>query len=221
MKKIKNYYIPDNDRHFENFLNLVDHYQRPQRNRALSFVKKRNVAIDIGANIGLWAKDISSFFDKTYCFEPNPDCIECLEKNINLKSSVIYNVALGEKEETKLLYCPNNTGASSFINFTKIGYNNDGSKKYGLFSKTIKTKWIEVKTFDSFKITNIDFIKIDVQGFEYEVLKGAKKTLIDSSPTICIEETDLENSKSLKFLKKLDYKCVDQIDKEVILQKNI
>ena len=219
MKKIKNYYIPNNDKHFENYFNHYNHYQEAQRNRALSFVKKWDLAIDIGANIGLWSKDLTNFFDQTICFEPNLDCLDCLKKNINIKKSIIYDFALGNKEENKIIYCPDNTGASSFINYTKTTFKKDGSIIYGAFPKNTKKKLVKIKKFDSFYFKNINFIKIDVQGYEFEVLKGAEKSLRESSPVICIEEENPKNSKSLKFLQSLDYNIVDVIIKEHILKK--
>ena len=68
--KIKDYYIPDNDKQYLGYFQKFDHYQEAQRNRALSHVSLWRTSIDIGANIGLWAKDLSNFFDKTICFEP-------------------------------------------------------------------------------------------------------------------------------------------------------
>ena len=119
MKKIKGYYIPENDEHFEGYFSKFDHYQEAQRNRALSHVEDWNTAIDIGANIGLWSKDFTAFFSRTICFEPNTSCLDCLKKNINISKAKIYNFALGSKNTNGYLYCPQSTGGSSLINQTK------------------------------------------------------------------------------------------------------
>ena len=63
MKKIKSYYIPKEDKNYEIYFSKHDHYQEAQRNRALAHVNKWYLAIDIGANIGLWARDLTSFFN--------------------------------------------------------------------------------------------------------------------------------------------------------------
>ena len=222
MKKIHNFYFPDWDNHFQNFFDLNIGYQEAQRNRALAQVLNWAFAIDIGANIGLWSKDLSEYFNNTVCFEPNKKCIECLEKNINKKKSVIYNHALGSVNTEMDLYTPSFSGGSSFINNTRIGTNEDGSKIYGEFSKNTPKQKTIIKTLDSFNFQNVDFIKIDVQGFELEVLKGAYKTLREYSPIICIEEIlpDLKDSETYNFLIELNYQLVDRIGKELIFKKN-
>ena len=221
MKKIREYYIPKSDTHFIKYLEKFDHYQEAQRNRALSYVKKWRLAIDIGANIGLWSKDLSSFFDQLICFEPNNFCIDYLKKNINLKKSIINSFALGSKNEEKnLLIHSTNSGASSFINKTKTGYDSKLNPIYGEFSDDTKSLSVKVKKLDNFNFVNVDFIKIDVQGFELEVLKGAKETLAKNDPILCIEEDSPDDSQSLKFLKKNNYEIIDIINKEYILKKN-
>ncbi len=219
--KIKDYYIPDNDKQYLGYFKQFNHYQEAQRNRALSHVSLWRKSIDIGANIGLWAKDLSNFFDKTICFEPNKNCIDCLKKNINLDKSEVFNVALGDKKSELNLITPTYSGGSSFINKTKIGINDDGSTIYGLFNSEVPKQRVLVKKLDEYNLTEIDFIKIDVQGFEFEVLKGAKETLVQNNPIICIEEDEnnTELSETLKFLNKLNYHVIDKIQKEAILKK--
>ena len=178
MVKIKDYHVPETDTHFIGYLKNFDHYQEAQRNRAISYVEDWDFAIDIGANIGLWSRDLSKYFNQLVCFEPNPLCQDYLKKNISMKNSKIYNYALGESEESKNLFLhPTNSGASSLVNRTKLAIIDDNSFIYGEFSKDTPTVEVAVKKLDTFNFNKIDFIKIDVQGFELSVLKGAKKTL--------------------------------------------
>ncbi|MDB4860045.1 FkbM family methyltransferase [Alphaproteobacteria bacterium] len=222
MKKYKNYYLPEDDEHYLDYFKKFDHYQEAQRNRALAQISNWRVALDIGANIGLWARELSNFFDHTICFEPNSKCIKYLEKNVNINRSKIYNVGVGSENKQMNLFTPINSGGSSFINETVIGFNKDGSKIYGEFSKSVFKQPTQIVTIDSYNFNNVDFIKIDVQGFELEVLQGAFKTLIENNPVICIEEilTNLEDSDPIKFLLDLKYEVVDRVNKEIILKKN-
>ena len=220
MYKIRNYYIPETDSHFIDYLKRNEHYQEAQRNRAISFVENWRFAIDIGANIGLWSKDLSKYFDNLACFEPNTFCQDYLRNNINLDKSKIYPYALGEKEENKNLFIhPFNSGASSLINRTKLGSKTDKERIYGEFPKDTKTINVVVKKLDSFDYNKIDFIKIDVQGFEMSVLKGAYNTLKNNRPVLCIEEDNPKNSLIIPFLKDLNYELVDVIIKEHIFKK--
>ena len=219
MKKIKSYYIPKEDKSYEIYFSKFNQYQEVERNRALAQVNKWNLAIDIGANIGLWSKDLTNFFLKTICFEPNKNCIKFLKKNIIIEKAIIYNYALGSKNEDKELFTPINSGGSSFIDSTKIGFNSDGQKIYGKWPQRTKKQLVKVKKLDEFNFNEIDFIKIDVQGYEYQVIKGAKKTLEINSPIICLEEIDPKNSKAIKFLESLNYVIVDVVLKEYIFKK--
>ena len=97
MKKIHNFYFPDWDNHFNNRFNQNIGYQEAQRNRALSFVEDFGTAVDCGAHVGLWSKDLSNFFDQLYCFEPIEEFFECLKLNVNSKNTKLYNLGLAEK----------------------------------------------------------------------------------------------------------------------------
>ena len=223
MKLIKGYYIPDNDTHFHGYFTEFDHYQEAQRNRALSHISNWENAIDIGANIGLWSKDLTSFFSKTYCFEPNTNCLECLSKNINTSKAEIHIFALGSKSSDGFIYCPDSTGGSSLINKTKfLGHDNAGKEIWDKFDITVARQKVKIKTLDSFKLENINFIKIDVQNYELEVLRGAIETLKNNNPIVCIEEykENLEDSVEITLLQSLNYSVIDRIGKEVILKKN-
>ena len=222
MKKIKGYYIPENDEHFEGYFSKFDHYQEAQRNRALSHVEDWNTAIDIGANIGLWSKDFTAFFSRTICFEPNTSCLDCLKKNINISKAEIYNFALGSKNTNGYLYCPKSTGGSSLVNQTKyLGVDKLGNEIWDKFKVDTPKRKVNIKTLDSLELTDISFIKIDVQGYEFEVLKGSVDTLKKNNPIICIEEykENLNESNEIDFLKSLNYCVIDRYMKEVILKK--
>ena len=104
------------------------------------------------------------------------------------------------------------------IDNTTIGYNSDGQKIYGKWPQGTKKQMVKVKKLDEHNFEKIDFIKIDVQSYEYEVLKGAKKTLEINSPIICLEEIDPKNSKAIKFLESLNYVIIDVVVKEYIFK---
>lgn len=136
--------------------------QQAQREDALEYVKRWRVCLDIGSNIGQWTRPLAKRFDSVVCFEPNPNFRECFNKNITEDNVLLWPYGLSDKEHT----------ASQDFNST-ILQNEDGD--------------ISCRTLDSFGLTNVDFVKIDVDGFEVPLLQGAEKTLTENNPVINIE----------------------------------
>jgi FkbM family methyltransferase len=136
--------------------------QAEQLNMALKYVRSFRNCIDIGSNIGLWTRYLAKKFQHVYCFEPNETYINCFNKNITDKNITLYKNGLSEKEH----YATQDK--HSTVLSTEPGN-------------------ILCKTLDSYEFTDIDFIKIDVDGFEHLVLNGARNTLQKNNPVINIE----------------------------------
>src|SRR5690606_19598684 len=149
--------------------------------------KKDAFILDIGANIGqtsLWmAKHIQNTNSTIISFEPFPSTFEKLEKNVGLnqfKSIKIENLGLGatESEMEMAMHTRSNSGGFRMHN-----------PKYHT-GKICKS--ISVTTLDKYLTAyeaKVDFIKIDVEGYEYQVLSGAVKTL-KNHPTLYLEIDD-------------------------------
>ena len=136
--------------------------QRAQRDDALTYVNQWRVCLDIGSNIGQWTRPLAKRFDSVVCFEPNPNFRECFNKNIQEKNVLLWPYGLSDKEHK----------AKQDFNST-ILQQEDGD--------------IDCRTLDSFGLTNVDFVKIDVDGFEVPLLNGARETLTKNNPVINIE----------------------------------
>jgi len=168
-----------------NILNFLDHFQQKKIIKLInSKFSKPIVVFDIGAHYG---ETIRLFLNKLkiqkiYSFEPSPYNFQVLKKNISKyqpNKVEIFNFGLGEKISKKYI---NQTVESSSSTINKI---NKDSKylKRKLKILNIKNKDtfyhklpIEVSTLDTFiekkKIQNIDLLKIDTEGYEFNVLKG-------------------------------------------------
>jgi FkbM family methyltransferase len=136
--------------------------QQAQRDAALQYVEQWRVCLDIGSNIGQWTRPLSSKFESVVCFEPNPNFRECFKKNIQEKNVLLWPYGLSDKEHK----------AKQDFNSTVL-QKEDGD--------------IDCRTLDSFGLTNVDFVKIDVDGFEVPLLNGARETLTKNDPVINIE----------------------------------
>lgn len=159
-------HVPDTDIYFP-----AQGFQTEHLDIALGYVKKFSVALDVGAHVGSWTKLMAERFKTVYAFEPAPDSFECLKKNVGHLDSVrLYNVAVGEA-----------SGVCTIVeDITRPG--NTGSR----FVSPAKGK-VNMIHLDSLGLTRCDFLKIDVEGFELPVLKGAKHLLWACKPVISME----------------------------------
>lgn len=146
------------------------------------YLKKGSVLVDIGANIGqhsMFSASIVGNTGKIYSFEPIPYVYNQLLDSIKINrfEDIIttHNVALGKETKTETLYIEtNNVGGSSIV------------RHHGKEAEKIT---IDVRRGDDLlgKIPHINMIKIDVEGYENEVLAGMYKTLIKHRPVIILE----------------------------------
>lgn len=137
-----------------------------------SYLKPGDVIIDAGANIGCYSYGFLSVIGETgsiYCFEPYKDAFECLEYNLDkFKNVFLYDKALGSKDGYVRIISENNNAGMNFC-------------------EEVKTSDVKCITIDSINLKKCDFIKIDVESFELEVLIGASQTIKRFTPILYIE----------------------------------
>lgn len=150
--------------------------------------------IDVGANIGfftLLAADLISADGLVLAFEPTPDTYEKLSENINLNgftNTLKHKTALSDFNGT------------SVFNVSVEGYDAFNSFSTPVHGNEYKKEEIEVQALDNF-YTLIEaykdriLVKIDVEGWEYNVIKGAKEILTTLNPVLILEFND-ENTNS-------------------------
>jgi FkbM family methyltransferase len=198
--------------------------QRPHEKdfEVLSLLPKssNNLFIDIGANRG---EAIQSVLLKrpdarVVAFEPNSYLFNKLKHHYRSDRRIeLYNVGLGSSTGSFQLNIPfyNNymfDGLASFKEENARDWLKDRLYGYQSSKLDIRKQVCLVRPLDDLKL-NPYFIKIDVQGFEYEVLLGAKKTIAESKPVLLIETPQ---EPELDFLRSLGYACfVYQQDKLV------
>jgi FkbM family methyltransferase len=154
-----------------NFVSNLDFHHFLKKN----FSGKENICcFDIGANIGQTAKKLITYFPNSiiYAFEPVKQTFKELEKNTSLYPNIRpYNVAMGGSLGEVEIFHRENSEWNSLV-----GTLNEYAKSHGASSEKAK-----IETIDNFviknKITKINFCKSDTEGFEMEVLKGAKYCL--------------------------------------------
>ncbi len=156
---------------FFNLSQLKKFYDNDFAATIAHYLTPESVVADIGANIGEFSVAIARHAKKVYAFEPVTRSRTLLEKNTAPYPTVeIIACALGNKE-----------GAVSLTP--------DSESNSGTYRVTGKGS-IPMRTLDSFTIKP-DFIKIDVQGLEVQVLQGAVKSIQENKPIILFEISDL------------------------------
>lgn len=138
--------------------------------------------LDIGANIGCTAILFGELSKNIYAFEPSPTTFAYLEKNISnsgRNNIVPNNFGLGaEPGESTLTFAPSNRSGGFVSNQTQASAGHTVEK--------IVIRQLD-EVVDSLGLQAIDFIKIDVEGFEGHVLRGAKNTLSSNRPVVVLE----------------------------------
>jgi FkbM family methyltransferase len=132
-------------------------------------------AIDIGANIGLWSYALCNRFETVEAFEPQPRCYNHLS-GCNLPRVNLHNVALSSRTGSAELKIPAHHG----LRIPGMASLNDVDGECERFEVTLRQ-------LDEFDFRNVDFIKIDVEGHETEVLAGARDTILREKPVMVIE----------------------------------
>lgn len=183
--------------------------------------------IDVGASDGISANAIKRLIKNTgkiYCFEPNPRYVKMLKKNKNIHQ--IFNYGLSDIQKKTDVFIPYLTFMGKKFSFPTYTANNFKEvekfiKKDFFFNRKmliLKENFKLKKCPKNVNIKNIDLIKIDVNGFELNVLKTLKKVIIKNRPAIYLEIT-FKRKEICQFLIKLGYDIYFYSERQNILKK--
>ncbi|MEW6773309.1 MAG: FkbM family methyltransferase [Bacteroidota bacterium] len=196
-------------------------------NKLLSLIRPGIYFIDVGANNGFLSMKAFIKADgniRIYSFEPDKINFQKIAHHLEINPEIevhAINAALGDSEYFVKLTMPtnDNSGGIRIINKSKnIQSDND----------SIPVHTLDDYIFTDKKIERADLIKIDVEGYELKVLKGAIKTLSEFQPTLFIEWDNnnlisQENSvyELFTFLKEFNYTIYDTVSNIEITHDNL
>lgn len=163
----------------------------PDETEMILELSGNGLCLDIGANIGCISMALASAGKEVIAFEPQPEVYKLLVENFK---GVSHNCALGSVEGT--------------VEMPKVQYSTKGN--FGGLSIGMKSIYgsynVPVRTLDSLELKGISFIKIDVEGFETEVLRGGRETILRDKPILYIEDDRIEKRSELRdYIKSLGY----------------
>jgi len=176
MYQAHGWWFPDQDTHFAGMLKKSIQkgggpvYQQSVRQQSIDLTPSRTLALDIGANVGLWSRDLTEAFAHVISFEPVSDFRDCLVKNVPASNLEVRGCALGEED--------------TFINMI-ITVENTGHSHVD--TSTMGRGTTPMYRLDSLELPKIDYIKIDCEGYENTILRGARQTIMRDRPVMVVE----------------------------------
>ena len=215
MYQSHSWWFPDQDTHFAQMLNKniakgkQPVYQEPVRRSSIDYClrnKKTQVAIDIGANVGLWTRDLCRYFDQVHAVEPVEIFRDCLIKNVTAPNLKIYDCALGaENSSIDMIITSGNTG-HTHVDRTSMGQGQ-----------------IPMRTLDSMNFPPADYVKLDCEGYEYQIVKGGENYIKQCHPIIVVEQKfhqdtgTVDHGETVDLLKLWGAKQLHKVNNDLIM----
>jgi len=194
IEKINGFWVPSNDIHREKWLDGAKLMQNKCITKFLEYCDTQNktfkTVIDVGAWCGTWSRLVEPYADQIIAFEPDKIHFECLQRNCTIKNN---NRQQAVGSEDKLVSLTDD----NFTQKKRIAGPGD----------------IRMIRIDDLEYKNIDLIKIDVEGYELEVLKGARDTLKTVKYVMLelngnTENYGSSNQECIDYLKEQGYKML-------------
>ena len=167
------------------------------RDAYLAASRERNIVVQAGGNCGLYPRLFAKYFKTVYTFEPDPLNFHCLVNNCQLNNIVKINGALGANND--------------MVRIRHSGFNNVGCHT---IVKEGGECLVPQFTIDQLNLPACDFIQLDVEGYEINVLHGAAKTIEKYKPGISCENG---NGVGIpQFLAQYGYKPITTVGADTI-----
>jgi len=184
-------------------------------NMILKHTSSRRLALDFGGHVGGTAIKFAQEFDNVVSFEPVPALYECLEHNTkDIDNIQIHNTGISNRSGSANIWVnPSNPGSNVIENhqteaLIKSRWYDPNREGFNLSQQVL----IDVNTIDSYSFDNVDFIKMDTEGYIMEPLYGMKETLERCKPLIMIERAAKTGcDEQQKWLSQFGYRRISTI----------
>lgn len=169
-------------------------WSEPETQLVPLLCSREGVAVDVGAYMGAYTRLMGAHSSETHAFEPIPTRYERLARRRFVKSGNVrvHNVALSDRNATCFIYTPRFTNrfhvpytlhALSSLEGPFHAYYQDHCRTFIGETEMVVT----ARTLDSYNLRGVAFVKIDVEGHEFAVLRGARATIGWSKPSVLVE----------------------------------
>ena len=189
--------------------NTGQYYEKDTLKKWTPLLGNVKTVLDIGANLGnhtlYWAKYLHP--EKIVSFEPFPSNYEALKQNIS-------DNGLDQLVTTEMLAVGESSGYVSVASIDRSNLGATSFKQVGESSTNADSGVTQMTNVDHYvqqhQLT-VDFIKVDTEGFEMSVLKGAEKTIVKDKPALWVEVSESSHAEVRKYLEHLGYCMIDII----------
>lgn len=176
MKQFQGWYLPASETHLTEWLSHPKNqvqlngrlaYQGRKQMAALALCQQFRTAVDVGAHVGFWSYNLAKKFTKVMSFEPVVLHRLCFEANVSAQNVTLFSRALGDRNAMVSMHTAPTSSGDTWVN-------GPGG--------------IPMDKLDDYNFNDVDFIKLDCEGYELNVLRGAEETLKRCHPAVCVEQ---------------------------------
>lgn len=174
----------------------------PELVHLFSICRQFRCAVDIGANHGYYTYKMAKRFAQVYAFEANPE-VDFDIRHFPKRNVHYFNYGLSDLTGTEVLHIPVQ-GSVPIIGWASL------AKRELPFADAFRKVQVTVQRLDDqpfVKTETVDLIKIDVEGHEWEVIKGGTETIRRDKPVLIIENNEDQQPEIEEFLGSLGYQA--------------
>jgi FkbM family methyltransferase len=212
MKQVEGIWLPDEDTHFQTMFPQFPKvggratYQYDKLQSCLTLCQRRRVAVDVGAHVGLWSMILCDHFATVVAFEPV--FAKHFRRNLERKPNVLlHEVALSDQPGS--------------VEMEVVGWNSGAT--HIAKSSAGEGKQIMTARLDDYRLDEVDLIKVDVEGWEFQVLRGAEETMLRSRPVVIFEQKGYEkelygfSNDCVRYMQSLGARVLETKGKDIIM----
>jgi FkbM family methyltransferase len=169
-------------------------FEKAETEFAIEHARPGSVAIDVGGNVGMFTVPLARAVGpsgRVLTIEPSPDNVERLERNLDLnllENVVVEPIAVGDKQGRLVLQLASDPG---FHSTAAIAESRSVDESLTVQAQTLDQVWLRAHA------PNVSFVKVDTEGSEHAVLRGAEQILRTCQPVLLVEAKGRERLREL------------------------
>jgi len=151
----------------------------PELQMLRALLRAGGTAVDVGANRGIYAFALAEIAHEVHAFEAHPDYAEFARRMLGARA-IVHGVALSNVQGRASLFVPLADDGSELHLAGNLKNTHPQFQRQRMIE-------VQLETLDSYRLRDVTFIKIDVEGSELEVLEGGRATIAREKPVLLLE----------------------------------